>query len=69
MHTGFTVLLNNHCIMETPITGTLANSEVPDELQHNAVFNQDLLCLLRLKLPSGTEIHAYHNLQFLPVTP
>ena len=31
--------------------GTLANSEDPDEMQHN------LYCLLRLKQPSGTEKH------------
>ena len=34
--------------------GTLANSEAPDEMQHNAAFHQDLHCLLRLKQPSGT---------------
>ena len=44
-----------------PYTGTLANSEDPDEMQHNAAFHQDLHCLLRLKLPSGTEIH--HNVE------
>ena len=33
---------------ETPIkTGTLANSEDPDEMQHNAAFHQGLHCLLR----------------------
>ena len=40
--------------------GTLANSEDPDEMQHNAAFHQCLHCLLRLKYHSGTEIH--HNL-------
>ena len=40
--------------------GTLANSEDPDEMQHNAAFHQGLHCLLRLKQPPGTEIH--HNL-------
>ena len=39
--------------------GTLANSEDPDEI-HNAAFHQGLLCLLRSKQSSGTEIH--HNL-------
>ena len=29
--------------------GTLANSEDPDEMQHNAAFHQGLHCLLRLK--------------------
>ena len=44
--------------------GTLAISDVPNEMQHNTAFQQGLHCLLRLKQPSGTEIH--HNL--LPVT-
>ena len=39
--------------------GTFSNSEDPDEMQHNATFHQGLHCLLRLKQPSGTEIH--HN--------
>ena len=37
----------------------LANSEDPDEMQHLAAFHQGLHCLLRLKQPSGTEIHHY----------
>ena len=37
--------------------GTLTNSEDPDEMQHNAAFHQGLHCLLRLKQPSGAEIH------------
>ena len=44
-----------------PETGTLANGEDPNEMQHNAAFYQDLHCLRRLKQPSGTEIH--HNLE------
>ena len=40
---------------------TLANSEDQDEMQHNAAFHQGLHCLLRLKQPSGTEIH--HDLE------
>ena len=40
-----------------PITGTLANSEDPDEMQHNAAFHLGLHCLLRLKQPSGTDIN------------
>ena len=47
-----------------PLTGTLANSKDPGEMQHNAAFHQDLNCLLRLKQPSGTEIH--HNLEIQP---
>ena len=41
--------------------GTWTNSEDPDEMQHNAAFHQGLHCLLRLKQPSGTEIH--HNFE------
>ena len=37
--------------------GTLANNEDPDEMQHEGTFHQGLHCLLRLKQPSGTEIH------------
>ena len=37
--------------------GTLANSEDPDEMQHNAAFHQGLHCLLKSKQCSGTEIH------------
>ena len=28
--------------------GTLANSEDPDKMQHNAAFHQGLHCLLRI---------------------
>ena len=41
--------------------GTLANSEDQDEMQNNAAFHQGLHCLLRLKQPSGTEIHNLEN--------
>ena len=41
--------------------GTLANSEGPDEMQHNAAFHQGLQCLLRLKQSPGTKMH--HNLE------
>ena len=43
----------------TPLTGTLANSEDPDEMQHHAAFHQGLHCLLRLKQRSKSEIHHY----------
>ena len=36
--------------------GTLANSDDPDEMQHNAAFHQDRHCLLRLKQSSEKEI-------------
>ena len=45
---------------------TSANSEEPDEMQHNAAFHQGLHCLPRLIQPSGTGIHQ--NLGNLPVT-
>ena len=49
------------CILELQKKGTLANSEDPDEMQHDAAFHPGLHCLLRLKQPSWTEIH--HNLE------
>ena len=42
-----------------PLNCTLAISENPDEMQHNAAFYQGLHCLLRLKQPPETEI--YHT--------
>ena len=36
---------------------TLANSEDPDEMPHDAAFHQGLRCLLRQKRPSEKEIH------------
>ena len=42
----------------------MANSEDPDEMQHNAAFHQGLHCLLT---SLGTEMH--HSLEILPVTP
>ena len=41
--------------------GILANSEDPDEMQHNAAFHQGLHCLLRFKQSSRTEMG--HNLE------
>ena len=41
--------------------GTLAKCEDPDEMQHNVAFHQSLHCLLRLKQPSGTDIHNLEN--------
>ena len=41
--------------------GTLANSEDPGEIQHNAAFHQGLHRLLRLNQPSRTE--KQHNLE------
>ena len=37
----------------------LANSEVPDEIPHNAVFHQCLHCLLRQNQSSGKEIQYF----------
>ena len=39
----------------------MANRENADEMQHHAAFHKDLHCLLRLKQPSGTEIHNLEN--------
>ena len=47
--------------------GTLAKSEDPDEMQHNAAFHQGLPCLLRLKQPSRTEVH--HNIETFTCDP
>ena len=33
----------------SPLTGTLTNSEDPDEMQKFEIFHSDLNCLLRLK--------------------
>ena len=38
---------------------TSANSEDPDEMPHNAAFHQGRHCFLRLKQPTGAEIHHY----------
>ena len=47
--------------------GTLANSEDPDEMPHNAASHQGLHCLLRLKQSLGTKMH--HNLKNLSSNP
>ena len=39
----------------------MANSDDPDEMQHDAVFHLGHHCLRRLKGPTGTEIH--HDLE------
>ena len=41
---------------------TLANSEDPDEMLHNAAFHQGLHCLLRQKQISEKEIHFYFEI-------
>ena len=47
-------MLRNPLYTGNPETGTLANSEDPDEMQHYAAFHQGLHCLLRLKQHSET---------------
>ena len=42
--------------IRNPITGTLTNSEDPDEMPHNAAFHQDPHCLLRHNRSSEKEI-------------
>ena len=37
--------------------GTLKNIENQDEMQHHAIFHEELHFLPRLKQPSWTEIH------------
>ena len=37
--------------------GTLANSEDPDEIPHNAAFHQGLHCLIRHNQSSEIEMH------------
>ena len=37
--------------------GTLANSEDPDEMQHNAAFHQGPHCFSKIKQSSGREKH------------
>ena len=47
--------------------GTLANSEDPDEMLHNAAFHQVLNFLLMSKQSSVTKIH--HNLEMSTCDP
>ena len=39
-----------------PLRGTLANSDNPHEMQHNAAFHMGPHCLLIIKQTSGTEV-------------
>ena len=50
--------------MGNPETGTFANREDPDEMQHYAAFHQRLHCFLTT---SGTEMH--HNLEISTCEP
>ena len=49
-----------------PITGTLANSEYPDEMPHYAAFHQGLHCLLRQNQSSEKEIYCFEIIIFDP---
>ena len=40
-------------------TGTLANSEDPDEMPHKAAFHLSLHCLPKYQQSSGTEIYRF----------
>ena len=42
---GFLIL----CVHGNPLTGTFANSEDPDEMQHNAAFHQGLYTVVKVK--------------------
>ena len=50
-------------MLPSPLTGTLANNEDPYEMLQFSAFHQGLLCLIRLKQYSGTEVHL--NLEIL----
>ena len=41
----FWLKLTNPLYSGNPLTSTFANSEDPDEMQHNAAFHQGLHCL------------------------
>ena len=51
--------LNYDIFLSLKFVLALANSADPDERQHYATFHLSLYYLLRVKQPSGTEIH--HN--------
>ena len=48
---------------------TLANSEDPDEMQHNAAFHQGLHCLLKIKTTFRDRITAYFRKFYLSCDP
>ena len=47
---GSSYRINQRFVAGNPLTGTLANSEDPDEMPHNAAFHQGLHCLLLINL-------------------
>ena len=47
----------SHALHQWVSLRTLANSEGPDEMQHNAAFHQGLHLLAKLNKPSVTEMH------------
>ena len=49
--------------------GTLANSEDPDEMQHNAAFHQYLHCLSGLKHSTLKVIEVHLYLESLTCNP
>ena len=50
------------CIRGNPFTCTFANSEDPDEMQHNAAFHQGIHCLLRVKLSLDKTVFFFLNI-------
>ena len=44
--------------------GTLANSEDPDEMLHNAAFHQGIHCLLKQKRSSEKKLQSYLEIIF-----
>ena len=49
----------NALLTRNPLTGTLANSEDPDEMPHDVAFHQGLHCLLRHNRSSEEEIQYF----------
>ena len=50
------VFIVNHLRTGNLRTGTIANSEDPDEMPHRVAFHQSLHCLLRLNQSSEKEL-------------
>ena len=57
----YITVLSNLLYSEKFLMDNLESSEGTDELHHNAAFHRGPQYLMRLKQPSGTEIH--HNVE------
>ena len=60
---GHLNIVSTLCILEPPIfkMDTLANSEEPDEMQHDAAFHQGLHCLVFAIIKQFLEKEMHHN--------